>query len=151
MSSILSDLAKKRQELLESDTASIVVPRWERVGIDVRLVVRPVAHERFSAIMKRAETAKKNRIATADVDAAADIVIAATKKVTFDGVAASEYGFDADLARALGETIVKGEEPTAREVLRKVILTDGDILAISSAVVEYSGYRDAKVADDLGN
>jgi len=52
--------------------------------------------------------------------------------------------FDQDLAENLGVEGIGGRPPTARQVVRSLFLTDGDILSAASEVIRFSGYREAE-------
>lgn len=151
--SILLSLKERRQQVLEEQVLRLPVPRWE----DPVIVVHygPVEHTFIKAAQTRMEKAGNDKKADAEVDANADILIRGCKAVVavVDG---KEYSlrpddpegeptvFDQDLAENLGVAGVGGKPPTARQVVRALFITQGDILSAANELIKFSGYRETE-------
>lgn len=151
--SVLSSLKERRQQVLEEQILRLPVPRWEDPSILVKY--RPVEHGYIRKAQGRVEKANKDRQADVEIEANADILIRGCVAVVavIDGKEYSlrpgdENGepttFDADLAENLGVEGVGNHAPTARQVVRSLFLTDGDILSAATRLITFSGYREAE-------
>lgn len=147
--SFLASLKERRQEILEEQTLDLPVPRWTDPEIVVRY--KPVEHTMIRNGQARVDKAPKADKARVEVDANTDLLIRACVGVIAK-VDGREYSlrpgdphgeptvFDTDLAANLG----LDDRATARAIVRALYITEGDILAASSKVVEFSGYREAE-------
>lgn len=151
--SILDNLKERRQQVLTEQVLDLPVPRWDNPTIVVKY--KPVEHgyiRRAQDAVKKAPKAKQYEV---EVDGNCDILIRGCVGIVgvVDG---QEYSlrvgdhtgeptvFDKDLAEALGITTNTGKTVTAREVVRGLFFTEGDILSASQSVVEFSGYRETE-------
>lgn len=151
--SVLGSLKARREEVLNAQILDLPVPRWDNPEIIVRY--KPVEHGFIRRAQDQAKKAPKAKEYEAEVDGNADILIRGCVAVVavIDGKEYSlrpgdEEGepttFDADLAENLGITGDNGKAPTARQVVRGLFITQGDILSAASSVVEFSGYRETE-------
>ena len=151
--SILSSLKERRQQVLNEQVLRLPVPRWDNPTIVV--MYKPVEHPFIRRAQTAVEKAGKDKKGDAEVDSNADILIRGCVGVVavLDG---KEYSlrigdedgdptlFDIDLADNLGVDGSGGKPPTARQVVRSLFLTDGDILSAASEVIRFSGYRETE-------
>lgn len=157
-SSILSSLKERRKEVLEAQVLRLAVPRWEDPVIVI--MYKPVEHGFIKSVQTRVEKAKADRRAEVEVEANVDILIRGCLGVVaiVDGKEYSlrpgdEEGeptvFDADLAENLGVDGVGGKSPTARQVVRELFITDGDILSAANELIKFSGYQETEADSAL--
>lgn len=166
--SVLGQLAQRREEIRAEQVLTKSVPRWRdpRIEIDYQ----PVEHEVVSRAQRfvtqagqaptnRAQRRAKggDRVATAELDANADILIAGCIGVwaVIDGERYSldpedRHGapttFDPVLAEVLG---LEDDEQDARTVVKKLFIAEGDVISQAREVAEWSGYRIAQADEDL--
>lgn len=151
--SVLGSLKERRQEVLEKQVLRLPVPRWDDPVIVV--MYKPVDHSLIRLAQGKVEKAGRDKQAEVEVESNADILIRGCVGVVavVDGKEYSlrpddENGeptrFDKDLAENLGVEGAGGKPPTARQVVRSLFITDGDILSAASEVIKFSGYRDAE-------
>lgn len=151
--SILSSLKERRQQVLEEQVLRLSVPRWDDPIIVV--MYKPVEHSFIRLAQSRVEKAGKDKQAETEVEGNADILIRGCAGVVavVDGKEYSlrlgdENGeptlFDRDLAENLGVEGIGGKTPTARQVVRNLFITEGDILSAASEVIKFSGYRETE-------
>lgn len=139
--SILKNLKQRREELAGSLLLPISVPRWEDPAIVLQCA--PLSHHEIRRGAVQVEKAKDK--AAAEVNSLADVVIRSTKRIDVENE--SFPGFGAELAEALE----LDPESSARELVKALFFTEGDIMMVGSAVVEFSGYRNADTGAELGN
>jgi hypothetical protein len=151
--SILSSLKERRQQVLEEQVLRLPVPRWDNPTIVV--LYKPVEHSFIRLAQTRVEKANGDKKGEVEVDANADILIRGCAGVValLDG---KEYSlrpgdedgeptlFDKDLAENLGVEGSGGKTPTARQVLRTLFITEGDIISASTELIKFSGYRETE-------
>lgn len=151
--SILSSLKERRQQVLEQQVLRLPVPRWDDPVIVV--MYKPVEHGFIKAAQTRVEKAGADKKADVELEANADILIRGCTGVVavVDGTEYSlrpgdEGGeptvFDKDLAENLGVEGVGGKPATARQVVRSLFITDGDILSAANELIKFSGYRETE-------
>lgn len=151
--SILSSLKERRQQVLEEQVLRLPVPRWDNPTIVVKY--RPVEHSFIRRGQSAVEKAGKDKQAEVELNSNADILIRGCAGVVaiLEGREYSlrrgdEHGdptlFDQDLAENLGVEGSGGKPPTARQVVRTLFLTDGDILSAASELIRFSGYRETE-------
>lgn len=152
--SILDQLHARREEIRESDHLDLPVPRWTDPEIIIRY--KPVEHAVIRAAGARLEKAPRRDQYELEVSMNADVLIRGCVAVIarLDG---REYSlrpgdpegpftaFDQDLARNLG----LDEAATAREVVRTLFITDGDVLSHAQSLGEFSGYREAQADEGI--
>lgn len=151
--SILARIAERREEIVNNLHLDLPVPRWTDPEIVVRY--RPVEHAVVRSKEAELEKAKPNKRPALEVDLNADLLIRYCVGVAarIDG---QEYSlgpdpkgdltrFDPDLAAALRLP----EDSSAREVVRSLFVTDGDLLSAARALVEWSGYQEAQADEAL--
>lgn len=153
--SILDNIAGRRQEIRESLTEDIPVPRWEDPEIIVKFA--PIEHDDLNKARSVVQKAQRGARSLAEINANADILIKACRAVVAR-IEGQEYSlrqgdrdgdptrFDKDLAKALG---LDADTATARQVVRSLYLTDGDIIATADRLVRWSGYRLQQVDQEL--
>lgn len=158
--SVLGRLAQRRQEVAEDQVLTIPVPRWSDPTVKVRygLLDSDTLDKGRQALEKAQKNkGKGNRVAEANLNANIDILVAACQAVfaeldelpeeTFSMRIDDENGqptlFDPDLAAALA----LHDGATARQVVKALFISDGDIMAHASEVVEWSGYKRAEMAE----
>ena len=151
--SVLGSLKERRQEVLEAQVLDLPVPRWTDPVIVVRY--KPVEHGFIRRAQDAVNNAPKREKYETELNGNADILIRGCVAVVavVDG---QEYSlregdsdgeptvFDEDLALNLGVEGAGGKRPTAREVVRALFITQGDILSAAQGVVEFSGYRETE-------
>lgn len=151
--SVLSSLKERRQQVLNEQVLRLAVPRWDNPTIVVRY--KPVEHSFIRRAQNAVEKAGKDKQADTELNSNADILIRGCVGVVavLDGKEYSlrlgdEQGeptvFDSDLADNLGVEGSPGKLPTARQVVRSLFLTDGDILSAASELIRFSGYRETE-------
>lgn len=147
--SILASLKERRQQVIEEQVLTLPVPRWTNPEIVVRY--RPVEHSYIRAAQDRLAKAPKDRRYEMEVDGNADILIRGCIEVVavIDG---EEYSlrpddphgeptvFDSDLASNLG----LDDRTTARQVVRALFVTQGDILSAAQSLIQWSGYKETE-------
>ena len=152
--SFLSNLKERRQAIAEGEQLVLADPRWTDPEIKVKY--RPIDHPAIRAAQTRVEKAPKAKQFALEVDGNADLLIKGCKAVVavLDG---QEYSlnpsdpegeptrFDADLAENLGLP----EGATARQVVKALFITEGDILSHGRALVEFSGYRETEADEGI--
>jgi hypothetical protein len=147
--SILGSLKERRQQVLEEQVHILPVPRWENPTIIVKY--KPVEHGFIRRGQEAIKKAPKQKQFEIEIDVNADVLIRGCTAIVavIDGV---EYSlrpgdpngeptvFDRDLAENLG----LDDRATARQVVRALFLTHGDILSAANSVIQFSGYRDTE-------
>ena len=150
--SVLGQLKKRREEVKQGEHIDLPVPRWD----SPRIVVRygPVNHESFKKLSAQVNRATEKSQARVEVDGNCDILIQACRGV-FAVVNGERYSlrqgdhegewtkFDPDLAENLG----CGN--SAREVVKALYITEGDILSTASKIAEFSGYKEQEADDSI--
>lgn len=152
--SVLGSLAARREKVIEQDYTDLRVPRWTDPEIYVRY--RVVPHPVIRKALQAQEKAHKDKVARVELASNIEILVHGCIGVyaLLDGDdtkyslrPGDEKGawtrFDDDLAANLecGDS--------ATEVVRSLYLSDGDIMSAASAVVEFSGYRDAEADERI--
>lgn len=154
--SILGRIKSRREEIAAAQFTDIRVPRWENPELWVRYGT--LEHPFIERTFDRARKAKKENRGEAVVNSNADILIEACIGVyaihptTNEKVSLSPRGEDDEWTRFdpdLGETMGLSTDATARQVLRTVYFTDGDILSAAGDVVRFSGYVQTDADRDL--
>lgn len=149
--SVLGQLKKRREDIRQGDHIDLSVPRWD----NPRIVVRygPVDHEAFKKLGAMVDRSPEKARSKVEVDGNCDILIKACKGV-FAVINGERYSlrtgdhegewtkFDEDLAENLG----CGH--SAREVVRSLYITEGDILSTASKIAEFSGYKEQEADQD---
>lgn len=150
--SLLGRIRTRRDEIAAAQFIDLPVPRWEDPVLKVRY--GPLDHE---VIRKGFQTQRKAKDkAAAEVNTNADLLIAACIGVFADedGKTSSLHPngpdeewtrFDPDLAESLGLP----EGSTARQVVRAVYFTDGDVIGTGRRIIEFSGYQLQEGDDEL--
>lgn len=152
--SVLGNLKARRESIAKAQVKEIPVPRWE--DPEVWVIYEPLEHpfirSKFSTIEK-AENRKKGEV---EVNVNADVLIKACVGV-YAKLGGKRYSlrpdepdgeltrFDPDLAANLGLP----ENATAREVVRSLFFTDGDIISTAQQVIEFSGYRENEATEEI--
>jgi hypothetical protein len=150
--SVLGNLKSRREDIKQGEHIDLPVPRWDTP----RLVVRygPIDHDSFKRMSGMIDRAPDKVRSKAEVDGNCDILIKACKGV-YAVVNGERYSlrtgdhegewtkFDDDLADNLG----CGH--SAREVVKALYITDGDILSTASKIAEFSGYREQEADDSI--
>jgi hypothetical protein len=153
----LGDLKERRQTILEQAVLDRKVPRWNDPEIWVRY--KPIDHSIIRAGYSRIESAPPAKKGEVEVNSNADLLIRACVGVyaKLPEDTEGEYSlrpgdpegvptrFDPDLATNLGLS----DKSTAREVVRKLFITEGDIIAHAKAVAEFSGYTEDETDTDF--
>jgi hypothetical protein len=141
--SVLGSLKERREQIVEESYIDLPVPRWHDPEVVVRY--KPVPHTVVRKAMNN--NVPDKRKGNAEVEANCEVLIYGCVGV-FARLDGHEYSmrpgdengtwttFDEDLAENLGCN------PSAIEVVRKLYITDGDILSAASKVGEFSGYRE---------
>lgn len=151
--SLLSSLKERRQQVLEEQVLRLAVPRWDNPSIVV--MYKPVEHTLIRAAQTRLEKAPVDKRAGIEMDGNIDVLIRGCAGVVavLDGQEYSlrpgdENGeptlFDKDLAENLGVEGTGNQSPTARQVVRALFITEGDILSAASQLINFSGYRETE-------
>lgn len=152
--SFLSNLKQRREAIAQGEQLVLPVPRWNDPEILVKY--RPIDHSVIRSAQSRVEKAPKAKRWAAEVDGNADLLIRGCKEIVavVDG---REYSlrpgdpegdptaFDEDLAENLGLT----EGATARQVVKALFITEGDILSHGKSLVEFSGYRETEADEGI--
>lgn len=152
--SILGNLKDRRQQIVDEQTLDLLIPRWHDPEILVRY--RPVEHSVIRRAQNAVEKAPKDKKAEIEIGGNSDVLIRGCVAVVarYGG---KEYSlrpgdpegeptlFDSDLAENIG----LDDRATARDVVRKIFIADGDIMSHASALVEFSGYRETEADDKI--
>lgn len=137
----IKSLAARRAEITEHTITERHVPRWNDPEIVV--VYGPAPHR----LVRKVTEAKTPE---AEVDIHADLLVNACQAV-YGIVDGKRYSlregdangeptrFDADLAEALG--LPDPLHSSAREVVRALFMTEGDVISEAAAVAAWSGYK----------
>jgi len=155
--SVLGELSKRREEIKNEQLLSLPVPRWENPTVWVRF--EPVDHKAIRRAAESIDKAPKQRRGEVELEQNMDTLIRACVGVyaKLDGDD-REYSlrpddfegeltrFDQDLAANLGLP----SDATARQVVKALYLTDGDILSHAMKLVEWSGYRETEADEAMG-
>lgn len=154
----LGDLKERRQAILESAVLDRKVPRWNDPEVWVRY--KPIDHSVIRAGFARIDSAPPAKKGEVEVNANADLLIRACVGVYAklpdvdpeaefslrpDDPEGEPTRFDPDLATCLGLP----DKATAREVVKKLFITEGDIIAHAKAVAEFSGYTEDETDTDF--
>lgn len=154
---LIGQLEERRKQIQGEQSLPLVVPRWDNPQIWVSY--RPADHGEIRSIQSRIERAPKKQRFTEEVNGNADLLVKCCKEIwaVLPGAYGERYSlnpddprgeytrFDPDLARNLGLT----EEATAREVCRKLFITDGDLIAHARKLMEWSGYTDEEADEGI--
>lgn len=147
--SILGQLDKRRQQILEKEWLDLAVPRWTDPEIFVRY--KPVEHEHFSRGTQRVDKATPKDRPKVELEVNIDILVRGCIGV-FARIEGKDYSlrpgdphgdwttFDEDLAQNLGLPSGAG----ARQVVKGLFIIDGDIMSHGSSLGEFSGYKEAE-------
>lgn len=152
--SILGQLKNRREEIRKGEHLDLPVPRWEDPTVIVKYT--PLPHAVIRQAQDRVEKAPKQRKYETELNGNCDLLIRACDSVIarIDG---QDYSlrpgdpkgeptvFDPDL----GENLGLGENATARDIVKALFITEGDILSHARSLVEWSGYREAEADEQL--
>lgn len=152
--SVLGSMKARRQQILEEQILDLPVPRWHEPEIIVRY--KPVDHGIISRALTAIEKAPGDKRPTVEVQRNSDVLIAGCVAVVAR-IGGKEYSlregdpegdptkFDDDLAANLGLDV----RSTARDVVRALFITDGDIVSAASRVVDFSGYKETEADEKI--
>lgn len=152
--SVLGQLKTRREEIRTGQHLDLPIPRWDDPELIVRY--RPLEHSVIRRAQDQVDKAPKQKRYEVELNGNCDLLIRACEGVIarLDG---QDYSlrpgdpkgepttFDADLASNLGLE----EGATARQVVRDLFITDGDILSHTQALIEWSGYRETEADEQL--
>lgn len=153
--SILGQLGKRRQEILDKEFLDLEVPRWKDPQIIIRY--RPVPNEHFVRASDKIERAQPKDRPKLTVDVNTDVLIRGCVAVIARIGDGNDYSlrpgdphgeptsFDRDLAENLGLP----DGATARQVVKELFLVDGDIMSHATALAQFSGYKEAEADDKV--
>lgn len=145
--SILDQLGARREQIVTGELLDLPVPRWTDPEIWVRY--RPAEHPVIRNLQTKAEKAPNKERFSTEFNSNADLLIKYCVGV-FAKVDGQEYSlrpgdhkgdlttFDHDLAANLG----LHEGATARQTLKALFITDGDVVAHAQRLIDWSGYRE---------
>lgn len=157
--SLLQSLKDRRRTIAESQFLELQVPRWSNPEIWVRY--KAVDFNVVDRARRNAEKAKGDKQSDAILMANVDSLIAGCVGVYAiledddehrhlslrPGEPEGELTtFDRDLASNLG----LNSEATARQVVRALFFTDGDILEHAQRLGRWSGYKGETADEELG-
>lgn len=152
--SILGDLRARHEAITAEQVLELPVPRWHDPEIVVRY--RPATAEAIAKATRIAERAKGPGRTQAEINVNVDVLIEACVGV-FAVLEGKKYSlapgspdgdltrFDADLAENLG---LDGNA-TARQVVRTLFITDGDIISHARRLGEWSGWALTTADEDF--
>jgi hypothetical protein len=152
--SILGSLRERRAQILEEQILPLAVPRWD----DPKIVVKykPVDHAIIRGIERQVDAAPKKDRAKVELNGNCDVLIRACTAVVavLDDEEYSlrlndPHGEPTIFDRDLGANLGLEPHATAREIVKALYITDGDILAAASAIGEFSGYRNQEADDGV--
>lgn len=152
--SILGRIAARREELLKEQVTVLPIPRWDDPEIFVRYHL--VSHEEIRACLSAIEKAKGKEKGKVELLANCDVLIKACDGV-FVKEGDKEFSFDPDgpnepLTRfddRLALALDMDEHSTARQVVRKLFLAEGDILTTAGTVMEFCGYKQDAIEEAM--
>lgn len=154
----LANLRRRREEAIEKLYVDLPVPRY---GDDLALHVRyaPVPQHKVEAVNKIAAKSKdreKNIIANASI--LADACLGVFAEITIDGetheISVDDEHPDEDWPKfdeRLGHLLGLDGPARATDVVRRLYLTDGDIIATAAKLADWSGYTLENVEEREGN
>jgi len=156
--SLIGDLGRRRNEIIQAQVLELRVPRWTDPVIIVKC--RPVEHAQIRGLLMRVEKTKPKDRAEAEVEANADLlirgcigIVAVLDDHEYSLRPGDPHGeptlFDDDLARNLGLHDGLGRKPTARDVVRALFITDADIISAANSLAEFSGYKTQDADDEI--
>lgn len=148
----LTHLAQRRDEIVDEQVLDLPIPRWENPEIHV--LYKPTEHEVVRKNGMAVAKAKSN-VSETELNQAASLlawsctgIYALVDGERYSLNAAAPKGeltrFDDDLADNLG---ISGA-PT-RSIVRKLFVTDADLLSASNKLIAWSGYADQEVDEAL--
>lgn len=152
--SILGQLRDRRESIRASQTLDLQVPRWDDPEIIVQY--QPLEHEVIRRAQTALEKAPKGKRGQAEVDGNVDLLVRACVAVVAR-IDEQEYSlrpgdpkgepttFDPDLAQNLG----MHEGATARQVVKYLFITDGDIISAAQELIRWSGYRETEADEHI--
>jgi hypothetical protein len=153
--SVLQQLKNRHEEIKQNDYIDLPVPRWSDPEILVRY--QAVDHGVIRKGGQEVDKAPARRKPDTEVNANCDVLARACVRV-FARIDGEEFSlkpgeprgdftkFDRDLAENLG---LDPDQSSARQVIRKLFFTDGDILSHAQKVAEFSGYREQEADEGL--
>lgn len=152
--SIFGKLEQQREQVVSEQTKVLRVQRWHDPDIYVRYKL--VDHEIIRRALGKIDDAKKADKGKIELEANCDVLIAGCVEVwgELDGNRYSlnpddvhgEYTtFDSDLGRNLGLS----EQCTARQVVRRLFLSDGDVLATAGTIIAWCGYSQDEIDGEI--
>lgn len=159
--SLLTNLRDRRESIAQALTLDKQVPRWSDPSIWVRYIPVDfkVANKARILATSKGDQAEKILLANVDTLIAGCIGVYATLPgVVDDDGELKQFSlrpgdpdgppttFDRDLAQNLG----LNSEATARQVVRTLFLTDGDILSAAADLAKFSGMAGEAADDELG-
>jgi hypothetical protein len=155
--SILGNLKERRQQIVKDDLLTLPVPRWVDPAIFVRYV--PIEHAAIRKAQDAVEAAPKKEKYAVEVRGNIDLLIkgcvAVFARLPGDDRAYSlregdwegePTTFDVDLARNLG---LDHDGVTARETVKALFITEGDIISHAQELIDFSGYRESEADDGV--
>lgn len=150
--SVLGQLKAKRENVVSNNHIDMPVPRWDSPVIVVRY--GPLDHNEFKRAGRQVDRAADNKKAEVEVNVNCDLLARAVQGV-YGIVGGQKYSlrpgdhngdwtkFDDDLAKNLG----CGN--TAREIIKSLYITEGDILSTAGKLAEFSGYKEQEADDSI--
>lgn len=152
--SVLGQLKARREEIRQGEHLDLPVPRWNDPEVIVRY--KPLEHAVIRRAQDAVDKAPKQRQYQTELEGNCDLLIRACEGVIarIDG---QDYSlrpgdpkgeptlFDPDLAANLGLE----EGASARQVVKELFITDGDILSHAQALIQWSGYRETEADAQL--
>ena len=144
MSGLLDQLAARKAELVAELVTDIPIPQWDRPTLHLR--VQPVDHTMLRSALAPIDKVKggSRALAQAEKQAHATVIAHATLAVIMDRGQVDEA--EVPLSNPeLRVTFGLSESSSSADVVRCLMLRDGDLLAVSNAVAQFSGYS----AEDL--
>lgn len=167
----LVNLRQRREEIGAKQFTDIKVPRWENPELFVRY--KPVDHSFIRKALGKMRKAKGDR-GDAEVDGNADVMIQGCLGVyaMIDGEAhtldAPDHWVPVDIGseeddietldysewgkfdKVLGETLgLDPKHSSARQVVRTLYITDGDVITTAQDVIRFSGYKNPDADDEF--
>jgi hypothetical protein len=150
--SVLGQLKGRREQIIKNNHTDLPVPRWSNPALVVRY--GPLEHALFRKANRQVERAADNKKAEVEVQVNSDLLARACVAVyaVIDGKKYSlrpgdpngePTRFDDDLAENLG----CGH--TAREIIKALYITEGDILSTAGSVATFSGYKEQEADDEI--
>ena len=158
--SVLGSIKERRQQIAENLHTDVKVPHWDDDGkAPIYVRYKAVPHPFIERGIRKVENAPKKQRGQVELDTNCDLLIEACIGVYIQIGEGDDGKFSLDESDPEGEwttfdptlatTLGLDDRATARDVVKGLFFTDGDIFSHAAEVVEFSGYHTATTNEEL--